>query len=626
MDFSQNLVLKEDYAFAVADRDGRIEGGEHGVYLHDTRLLSRYAWRFGDDVETLLAFTPRPDRLESHHSAIDGPAQRIGVHRRARIGAADLDDRVKIRNTGRRTESLELRLAVDADFADIFEVRGYRSRARPTIEADRGDGGATFRYRADDGLDAGVDLALAPAPDRWDGATAVWDVRLAPGESLELEATIGLHSGALPAVPGPDYETWRRGFASLPAPPELERAAAQAVDDLRALLLFTPQGPVPAAGIPWYVAAFGRDALLTALLTLPDAPEMAAGTVRYLAAHAGRERDQRTTEAPGKILHELRHGELTRTGDTPYGPYYGSVDATPLWIVLLHRVWRASGDLDLVRSHRDALEAALAWMSTDGDPDGDGFLEFEASSPAGVDDSDGITVQSWKDSRDSLSHADGRLAAGSIAVNEVQGYAFDAYRSAAELFAALGDAGASARWSARAEALQAAFHDAFWLDDLGTYALALDHDKAPLRVHNSDAGHLLWSGIVPEAVAPRLAATLLEPANFSGWGLRTLGADEARYNPVSYHNGSVWPHDTALVALGLARYGLDEAADRLARSVLDLATSQADHRPPELVSGHQRAPGAPPVPYPTACRPQAWDAAAVVAMLRLRARLAAAGG
>ena len=309
-------------------------------------------------------------------------------------------------------------------------------------------------------------------------------------------------------------------------------------------------------------------------------------------------------------MHELRFGELTRLGDTPFGPYYGTVDATALFVMLLHQLYRQTGDLELVRELRPHWEAALTWMAEIADADGDGFLEFSGAGEKG------LAVQTWKDSWDSLSHRDGRLAEGAIAGSEVQGYAYAAYRAAADFYGALGQGDDVQSWRERAEKLKRSFHDRFWLDELQTYALALDGDKCPLEVQNSNAGQLLWTGIVPDDTAPKLVKTLFSEANWSGWGVRTLGAGEVRYNPVSYHNGSVWPHDTSLIAGGLARYGFRDEAARIRAALYDLASSQNDHRLPELVAGYPRT-AAPPVPYPVACRPQAWDAAALLYLLTL---------
>jgi glycogen debranching enzyme len=377
-------------------------------------------------------------------------------------------------------------------------------------------------------------------------------------------------------------------------------------------LLFTPEGPVPAAGIPWFVAAFGRDALLTAYFLLPYRPDVAAGTLRYLARWQARDDDPERESQPGKIMHELRFGELTRTRKTPHSPYYGSVDATPLFLMLLDGYVRATGDDSLLTELRPAWQAGLEWLTERGDVDGDGFFEFGAD----AEGTGHLSVQSWKDSHDSMSHHSGELATGPLAVSEVQGYAYAAYAAASGWLRRLGEPGRADEWAERAERLRTAFDAAFWLDDLGTYAMALDGAKRPLGVLNSDAGQLLWTGIVPDARAPRLVATLLSEPSWSGWGLRTLGAGEARYNPVSYHNGSVWPHDTALFAAGLAAYGFADQSAAVRSALFDLASCQPDLRLPELVAGYARD-GRPPVPYPVACRPQAWDAAALVYLASL---------
>ncbi|MDF1522156.1 MAG: glycogen debranching N-terminal domain-containing protein [Trueperaceae bacterium] len=609
MDFRHNTVLKEHYAFFVADRDAQVRGGEHGFYVRDTRVLSRYAWRWlsidGAEPQTLLVDAPRPDLLHAHYARIEGPAQTLALRRTLRAHAAGFTDTLEVANASQERRSLSVELAVAGDFADVFEVRGWPAIERAPAVAEAGGRELTLRHTATDGVACAVHLRFdALAATHPDGAE--WELSLAPGERVTLSVAVDVDHpldepphGAIP------YADWRASFAHLPAAPE-PAALRRAIDDLRGLLLFTAEGPVLAAGIPWYVATFGRDALLGAHLLLPHRPDVAAGTLRHLARHQGRRRDATSFEAPGKIAHELRFGELARTGRVPHRAFYGTVDATPLFLTLLEAHRAATGELDLVRELRPAWESALAWIVGEGDLDGDGFLQY-VPTPEG-------NGQGWKDSNDSMGHADGELATGPIAVAEAQGYAYAAFRAAASWSARLGDADAASAWTARAEALRTRFHEAFWLDDLGTYAMALDGDKRPLRVRNSDAGHLLWSGIVPEAYAARLVATLLGPELWSGWGIRTLGTGAARYNPVSYHNGSVWPHDTALAAAGFARYGFHTEARRVRDALFALAASQEDRRLPELVAGYERDDG-PPVPYPVACRPQAWDAAALVHVL-----------
>ena len=621
MDLSKDVVLKENYTFLVADAGGQITGGEHGLYSRDTRFLSSYAWFFGEGFETLLAHTPRPDRFEAHYALIEGPSQLVGVGRRFELSARGLIDTLTLENTGLEARDLRLELSLASDFVDMFEARGWTGVEREPAEFEGDDTRVVLRYEAEDGLSIATKLSFSrPASEvREDGVS--FEVRLEPGERVGLEVKVELENPLETEMPAISYESWRDGFDLEARGETHQRVLRQAIDDLRALLLFNERGAVPAAGIPWFVAPFGRDSLLTAIMMLPWHPEITEGTLRFLAAYQGGEGTTQSeapgkmlydtrAEAPGKIMHELRQGELSRTGRVPFGPYYGTVDATALFVMLLRDYWGQTGRLELVKELRPHWEAALAWMQEYGDLDGDGFLEFRGAEPG-----EGLSVQSWKDSHDSMSHQDGSLATGALAVSEVQGYAYAAYLAAADFYTELSEEDKAARWREEADALKEKFHEAFWLPDMQTYAMALDGDKKPLKVHNSDAGQLLWTGIVPEEVAPKLVQTLFSEANWTGWGIRTLGKGEARYNPVSYHNGSVWPHDTALIAGGLARYGFLEEAARIREALYDLAASQADKRLPELVGGYERT-GAPPVPYPVACRPQAWDAAALLYLLR----------
>ncbi|HET8984136.1 MAG TPA: amylo-alpha-1,6-glucosidase, partial [Trueperaceae bacterium] len=516
---------------------------------------------------------------------------------------------------------IDLALDLAADFIDLFEARGWAPQERGAPSVDAGSDAVTITHRASDGVEQSVSVTYTGVAEvssaMATGGGIAFSVALAPGEVRPIRVAVSL-SNPLDRPPTRpfDYESWRtsfdRLFSSDVAIGAHGPSLARAVDDTRGLLLFTPEGPVPAAGIPWFVAAFGRDALLTAWFLLPYRPDVAAGTLRYLARWQATEVDRAREAEPGKIMHELRFGELTRTGKTPHSPYYGSVDATLLFVMLLDAYVQVTDDDTLVHELRPAWEAALAWAVGRGDADGDGFIEF-GSDAAGTGH---LSVQSWKDSHDSMSHATGELATGPLAVSEVQGYAYAAYAAAARWYSRLHEQRRATDWSQRAERLRDAFDAAFWLEDLGTYAMALDGDKRPLAVLNSDAGQLLWTGIVVEDRAPRLVATLMSGRSWSGWGLRTLGVGEARYNPVSYHNGSVWPHDTALFGAGLARYGYADQSAAVREALFDLASCQPDLRLPELVAGYARD-GRPPVPYPVACRPQAWDAAALVYLASL---------
>ena len=664
MDFRRNVVLKEDSTFFVADEHGTAEGGEHGLFDHDTRYLSRYAWTFRDgdgrDLQTLLSETPRPDTYHAHHALFEIEAQRLAVRRTMHMHAGGFDDELVLENTSLDRRVIELSLVTSSDFLDLFEVRGWGGRASTGTTAVREHTtttSITYAHDADVG-EQRVALRFDPADAATDGR-ATWRQELAPGARAVVRVTCAIHDPAVPTRhQAESYPAWRAAFGAVPVGPE-PRVTARAVDDLRGLLLFTEDGPVPAAGIPWYVAVFGRDALLTAHMLLPHRPDVAKGTLRHLARFQGRAMDAASGEQPGKILHEIRYGPLTRAGSVPFGPYYGTVDATALFLMLLAEHRRATNDARLVHDLRPAWEAALHWLVEHGDVDGDGFVEYVPR-----DDGEWLRVQSWKDSRDSMSHADGSLARGAIAVSEVQGYTYAAFHAAAAAYRELGESEQAAAWAERASALARRFHEAYWLDDLGTYAMALNGDKRPLAVVSSDAGQLLWTGIVPRSHAPRLVKTLFSPASWSGWGVRTLGANEVRYNPVSYHNGSVWPHDNAVIAEGLLHYGFEREARRIRDAVLDLAAAEHDRRLPELVAGYPRAfaqdldagtlganadgnadperdagvgaaarantgTGAaddapawrpdesPAVPYPVACRPQAWDAAAIVRLLTL---------
>ena len=605
MDLSKNTVLKENYTFFTADEAGFIQGGEHGLYNRDTRFISRYIWDFGRNMQLLMRFAERPDRLSFHYAELDDAKQLLAVRRELLLGVSELTDILTFENSEADDKTLECTLKVASDFVDLFEARGWHSVTRD-VEEDVASDGLMYRYTAQDGAQLSAAIGLSAPASYADG---VWKLKiyLPAKASVTVRVTVTMHNPFETGVREPlSYEDWRQQFATLLVDSTDQAVLERAIDDLRALLLCDEAGWLPAAGIPWFVAAFGRDALLTAYMLLPQVPEVAKGTLQYLAKHQAKEIDAFRNAQPGKILHEMRYGELSRVGQTPHRSYYGTVDATPLFVMLLERYSEVTGDLALLRQLQPHWEAALGWMSQYGDLDGDGFLEFEAALAG-----QGLSVQSWKDSGDSMSHADGTLAQGRLAVSEVQGYAYAAYQAAVGFYTTLGETDKANIFKAKAAQLKDAFHQAFWLPELHSYAMALDGDKQPLQVHNSDAGQLLWTGIVPDEIAPKLLATLFSEVNWSGWGIRTLGQAEARYNPVSYHNGSVWPHDNALIAAGLKRYGFTTEATRIARACFDIAKSQSDLRLPELIGGYPRT-AAPPVPYPAACRPQAWDAAALV--------------
>jgi glycogen debranching enzyme len=444
---------------------------------------------------------------------------------------------------------------------------------------------------------------------------------MAPGERRSILVTTGFRTGAdktpLPSFLAAYRETRRALRASTERIATLSSTNAffnelvcRSTSDLYMLATETEEGLYPYAGIPWYSTVFGRDGIITAMLLLWVDPSLAQGVLRYLAAHQATEIDPSADAQPGKILHERRLCEMAATGEVPFRCYYGTVDATPLFIMLAGEYFRRTGDRETIDAIWPNIKAALAWCDTYGDRDGDGFVEYYRETE------NGLANQGWKDSHDSIFHAGGADAEGPIALVEVQAYVFAAKIGAARLADALGDAAMAARLRGEAEALRQRFEQAFWCEDLSTYALALDGAKQPCRVRTSNAGHALFAGIASPERARRTARTLMGEDSFCGWGIRTLARGEARYNPMSYHNGSVWPHDNALVALGFARYGLKQEAAAVFEGLFDASCYQELRRLPELFCGFLRRRRRGPTSYPVACSPQAWAAAAPFGLLK----------
>jgi glycogen debranching enzyme len=474
-------------------------------------------------------------------------------------------------------------------------------------------------YRGLDDTSRATALHFDPRPTRLSVNAATWHCHLEPHQTHSMFVSVSCNRAAEPKLKRffPGLLAHRREMRRLTASCAsietsnniFNEVLCRSMADLNMLMTETPQGRYPYAGIPWYSTTFGRDGLITALQMLWLDPRVARGVLRRLAYYQARVVDPLNDAEPGKILHEMRGGEMAALREVPFAQYYGSVDATPLFVLLAGLYGERTGDVETLEELWPAIEAALRWIDGPGDPDGDGFVEYQRATD------EGLRNQGWKDSYDAIFHADGRLAEGNIALAEVQGYVFAGKRLAARCAQRLGRREIAHRLEMEALALAERFEDAFWCENLGTYALALDGEKQPCAVRSSNAGHLLFSGMVREDRARRVAADLLRPHFFTGWGIRTIALGEVRYNPMSYHNGSIWPHDNALIALGLARYGLKHSVGQVFKGLFDAATYMDLRRLPELFCGFRREKHRGPTLYPVACAPQAWASATPFSLL-----------
>ena len=676
-DLGSVQVLKHGDRFLLTDSFGDIHADSRGLglYAGDTRLLSCCVLRVGGERPVLLQTSvggnyrggiqmtnPSADRNPDAkvHPFDELVGRTVGIGRERLIGADGAEERVRIVNHASTAVVIPVDLVLGSDGADIFEVRGYprprRGRVLPAAVTDRL---ATFRYDGVDGVQLLTHVAFSEPPARLEpigeedeegaevGAVlrAHWALELGPREERELcwtiwssrrpvppgdrEAATGRDDLAalFPAAPrvssdegAAAYHAWERGTTSAVSDHELfNLVLKRSVSDLRLLI---NDGPGPgeryvAAGVPWFTTLFGRDAMIAAFQSLAFRPQLAVETLSVLAAHQATEDDPWRDAEPGKILHELRSGEMARAGELPHTPYYGSVDSTPLWLVLLGATFDWTGDRELVDRLWPNAMAALDWIDHWGDRDGDGFVEYERRSERG------LLNQGWKDSGDAVRDRTGVEAVAPIALAEVQGYVYDAKRRLAGLARMRGEDALAQRLDADADTLAARFEAAFWVEDQRYYAMALDGQKRRCDAIGSNAGQCLWSGIVSKERARDVIDRLLRPSMFSGWGIRTYASDQPGYNPIGYHTGTVWPHDTSLIAAGLKRYGFDEASNRLAGQMLDAAQRFPDYRLPELFCGFDRAESHMPVPYPVACSPQAWAAGSsflfLETMLGLRA-------
>ncbi|MGN9775268.1 amylo-alpha-1,6-glucosidase [Micromonospora sp. H33] len=629
-----SVALVYGSTFMLTAPNGDVPAGSIGGLVHlDTRLLNRWVLRING--ATLLVL--RSDTVDAYSAQffatnppLPGLQQDTVAARRMRYLGDGLHERIEISCYWPEPLRLEVRMETGTDFADLIEIKSVVLDRSDRIDRHHGrDGSPLFFSYEHEGFSSQVGISASPPPDHVDGDDLVWVVELAPHDTWRVDLHVPLPPGTeMPnrvsgdiadvlhhRVEDPHARFQAQVSRLRSEHPLLERVMDQCRADLMAMRMEMEISgqlvSLPAAGLPWFLTLFGRDTLITAYQSLASGPRLAKGALLALAQLQGKRCDDFSDEEPGKILHEVRRGELTRRGLKPYDPYYGTADATQLWLILLSEYWRWSGDDDLVRSLRDNAMAALAWIDTYGDRDGDGYVEYATRS------AEGLGNQCWRDSWDGIRFADGGIPVLPIATCEIQGYTYDAKLRLAELAdGPLGDPGLARRLRTVAADLHDNFNRDFWLDERGGfYAVGLDGDKNPIDSLTSNMGHLLWSGIVPPERAGIVARQLLSPQMFSGWGIRTLSTDDLPYNPIGYHLGTVWPHDTSLAVLGLYRYGFRDEANTVALALLD-AAAQFNYRLPEALAGYPRSQTTFAVPYPTACSPQAWASGVPIVLAR----------
>lgn len=626
-------TLKHNDTFAIFDSHGDIgasTGGEDGLFHCDTRYLSHLELMVNGTRPLLLFSTVKDDNLNYYvdltnsdiyrNDKLTLPKDLIHIGRTIYLCDGSFRERIALTNYAAHSVSLMVSLAFSCDFADIFEVRGMK-RARRGRSAAKiiSPSGVVLSYRGVDNVLRETAIHFEPAPSDIQTGVGSYHIHLKPSERTEIflaasttghlpKSTFSFFKGLV------DLNREMKATSRLLATVEtsdaiLNEIYCRSAADLSMLVTTTPQGLFPYAGIPWYSTTFGRDAIITALQTLWACPPLSAGVLRRLAHLQATEFDPASDAAPGKIVHEMRSGEMAALKEVPFARYYGSVDATPLFVMLAGRYLERTADLSLIREIWPAIERALGWIDGPADVDGDGFIEYARGAKTG------LANQGWKDSFDAISHADGRLAEGPIALVEVQAYVYAAKLSAAACARALGMTARAEALGSQAETLKQNFNRTFWSPKIGSYVLALDGAKSPCDVLASNAGHALYCGIADESRAHAVIGKLSHNDFQSGWGIRTLAQGQVRYNPMSYHNGSVWPHDNALIAQGFARYGRKRQINDIFSGLMRATAYMDGRRIPELYCGFRRRRGRGPTLYPVACSPQAWAAAAPFALV-----------
>jgi len=624
-------ALKDGDTFVIADALGDLLGASDGMFHNDTRVLSELRLTLAGQSPSLLSAAISRDNVLFVSHMTNRPLPPLGgrsipegvIHlERSRFLCGDnLYERLELMNYGGRDAVVPLALRFRADFRDMFEVRGQTRGNRgqllpPEVNAER----VLFRYRGLDGILRTTAISFSITPVHLSAEHAEFSLLLAPDEPEEIFLCIATDASACTVT--------RRGFRQAAAQARRAmrtrlrrgsrtRSSARLFNewlqkskaDLALLTSELPTGPYPYAGIPWFSAAFGRDAIITSMQTLWLDSSLARGVLRFLAQHQATETSSFKDSAPGKIMHETRKGEMTALRELPFGEYYGGVDTTPLFVVLAGAYAERTGELEFIDQLWPALCAAVNWIERVADQHPHGFLSYARAEQTG------LANQGWKDSDDSIFHADGSFPLGPIALVEVQGYAYAAMRTMAELAERRGEARAAMHWRLRADSLRAELEARFWMDDQEYYGIAEDGDGQLCRVLASNPGHLLYVGMPGAEHGQRVSRQLLNTRFNSGWGVRTLAVGQAHFNPMSYHNGSVWPHDTALCAAGMARYGERDGVVRLTNELFEAAVNFG-MRLPELFCGFPRAGGEPPIAYPVACLPQAWAAGSAFMLLQ----------
>ena len=625
-------VLKHGESFGVFDQCGNIvadEAGEQGLYHDGTRFVSRLellvfhrhplllSSTISRDNAVFVADLTNPDLRRDDSLVI----QRGEIHvARSRVLLdGQCAERIRVSNYSLHRIDVPVTIRFDADFKDVFEVRGTRRARAGERLADVPGREYQMRYRGLDGVERRTCIRFGSRPISVSPGSAEFVVPLDAHASSTIELNITCETDSDVPVPAPFEDALLAARTGLALRAQdmctiqtsnamFNRWLNRSIADLQILMTDTPFGRYPYAGIPWFSAPFGRDGLITGFELLWAAPRVARDVLTFLAHTQAAKFSVDDEMEPGKIVHEMRGGEMAALREVPFGRYYGSADATPLFVMLAHAYYERTADRAFIERLWPHIVLALEWMHTYGDADGDGFIEYARQSDTG------LIQQGWKDSHDSVFHADGTLAQAPVVMCEIQAYAYAAWTAASELASLTGDSRAET-WRANAERVRSRFDAAFWCEPLATYALALDKDKRQCRVRTSNAGHCLFGGIVSQEKADRVCTTLMNDASFAGWGVRTVAAGEARYNPMSYHNGSIWPHDNAVIAAGLARYGFTGAAARIMNAMFDLSDAVDLHRLPELICGFDRRGDEHPTLYPVACAPQAWAAGTVYLLL-----------